>query len=316
MGKALRVLVVLLLLASIGALVLELRIFSQRQELKGRNILLTRGVARLAQQIEEPATNVDLTTQNLPRVQLAEDQLQRFYRVDETGRRVLDAAGKPQTQGPGTLDGTLNDLAGKAAVQLARLNDTRTALSLEIERLQATNAVLLATRNDLIAAREDIKAKAETIAQQTQDLESKRETIAKLEEDKEALETKLDAQATEMAALSDKLKAREAQLEATKRYIERLQQQAAGAGGSGSSLLSLGLKGLVLDVNPTWNFVVLDVFPDAQLMPTTELTVQRQDRLVGKVRVTLVRRDQGLAVAEVLPDWSQMPVSKGDLVFY
>jgi hypothetical protein len=58
------------------------------------------------------------------------------------------------------------------------------------------------------------------------------------------------------------------------------------------------------------------MLPEAGLIPMTDLTVQREDKLVGKVRVSEIRKEQRIAVAEVLSEYFQLMPVKGDVVFY
>jgi hypothetical protein len=321
MDKALKVLIVLLLLLSVGALMLEIRLFGQREELKGRNILLTRNTIQLADTIEvPPGTNSDLVTRDLPRIKLTDEQLKPFYQVDTMGKPVKDpASGKKLFTGPGTLDSVLVDLTGKAVLQLNRLNDTRVNLEQTRTDLSQTKDTLKTTEDNLLAARKDIKEKTETIATQKADIEQKTENIAKLTEDKTALETKVEEQTTEISKLGDKLSDRESQLEATKRYVEKLQKDLAralrGTSESETNDLPPGLYGQVLVVNSNWNFVVLDLLPDSALTPMTDLTIQRDSVLVGKLRISEVIRERNFAIGEVLADWQQTPIAKGDYVF-
>jgi hypothetical protein len=77
-----------------------------------------------------------------------------------------------------------------------------------------------------------------------------------------------------------------------------------------------GVQGRIVVVNTNWNFVVMDLLPEAKLVPLSDLTVNRADKLVGKIRVSEVIRDRGFAFGDILPQWQQMPLAKGDYVFY
>jgi hypothetical protein len=320
MDKALRILIILLLVLSIGALVLEILVFGQREELKGRNLVLARGVKSLAEYIEvPPATNADLVARADARVKLTDDELKRFFKLDAAGKPEKDAAGKKITSGAGTLDGTLVDLVGKASLQVNRLNDTRTGLEQTRTELGQTKDTLRETENNLTAAKQDIKEKAETIATQKTDIEQKTEKIGGLTADKEKLESKVETQGSEITKLTDKLNDTENNLQQTKKFVERLQRDlvlAKGATEGGTNVVPSGLHGQILTVNTNWNFVVIDILPDSELMPMIDLNIQRDSKLIGKVRISEVVRERSLAVGEVLEDWQQMPVAKGDYVFY
>jgi hypothetical protein len=320
MDKALRALIILLLILSIGALVLEFTVFSQREELKGRNQLLVNDVVKLAKTIEvmPQGTNVDLATRDLPTLQLAADNLKQFYQVGPNGQPVKDAAGKKMMTGPGTIDAVLNDLIAKAGQQHDRLNDTRGGLEQTRTELASTKDTLKQTEDNLVAAKKDIKEKGDTIATQKTDIEQKAESITKLTGEKETLTAKGEQQTAEIAKLTDKLSDRETQLEATTKFVEKLQKQITYLmqGEGSTNALPPGLQGQILAVNSQWNFVVIDVLPDTGLMPSTDLMIQRDSKLIGKVRITQVFRDRNFAVGEVLSDWKQAPVEKGDYVFY
>ena len=77
-----------------------------------------------------------------------------------------------------------------------------------------------------------------------------------------------------------------------------------------------GLQGKVIVIEPQWGFVVLDLPPGSQLGSNVNLTVQRQDQLIGKVHVAAVFADRRLAVAEMIEGWEQKPAAVGDLVFF
>lgn len=72
------------------------------------------------------------------------------------------------------------------------------------------------------------------------------------------------------------------------------------------------LKGKVLVSDPKWNFVVLNVGEDQGVLQHGELLVNRNGRLVAKVRVSNVQKDK--SVANVVPGWQLGEVLEGDLV--
>ncbi len=76
--------------------------------------------------------------------------------------------------------------------------------------------------------------------------------------------------------------------------------------------LPAGLKGKVLVTDPKWNFVVLNVGEDQGLLKDGELLVNRNGRLVAKVRVSSVQKDR--SVANVMPGWQLTEVLEGDQV--
>jgi hypothetical protein len=72
------------------------------------------------------------------------------------------------------------------------------------------------------------------------------------------------------------------------------------------------LKGKILVADPKWNFVVLNVGEDQGVLEHGELLVNRNGRLVAKVRVRSVQKDR--CIANVMPGWQLGDVIEGDTV--
>lgn len=77
-----------------------------------------------------------------------------------------------------------------------------------------------------------------------------------------------------------------------------------------------GLKGKVLAVDPRYDFVVLDIGGNQGVLEHGQLLVNRDGKLVGKVRVTKVEPNR--SIANIIDDWKQpgTEVMEGDLVFH
>lgn len=73
-----------------------------------------------------------------------------------------------------------------------------------------------------------------------------------------------------------------------------------------------GLKGKVVAVDPKWNFVVLDIGGSQGVLENAEMLVNRNGKLVAKVRITSVHPNS--SVANILPAWAQADVMEGDQV--
>jgi hypothetical protein len=76
--------------------------------------------------------------------------------------------------------------------------------------------------------------------------------------------------------------------------------------------LSPHIHGRILAADPKWNFVVLNIGDDHELKEHGELLVNRNGKLVAKVRVTSVQKDR--SIANVVPGWSIGEVLEGDHV--
>jgi len=75
-----------------------------------------------------------------------------------------------------------------------------------------------------------------------------------------------------------------------------------------------GLKGKVIAVDPKYDFVVLDIGRDKNVVIRGVMMVARDGKLVGKVRISRVDRTE--SVANLLPDWNFGQVMEGDEVLY
>jgi hypothetical protein len=64
--------------------------------------------------------------------------------------------------------------------------------------------------------------------------------------------------------------------------------------------------------DPKWDFVVLSVGEDQGVLEDGELLVNRNGRLVAKVRVRSVQKDR--SIANVMPGWKLGDVVEGDAV--
>lgn len=78
--------------------------------------------------------------------------------------------------------------------------------------------------------------------------------------------------------------------------------------------LPQGLKGKIVAVDAKWDFVVLDIGSKQGLVERGVLLVNRDGKLVAKLRVTTV--DAERSIANVLPEWKQADVMAGDVVLY
>lgn len=288
-----RGLVILLGALSGAALALGIILFQQRETLKGRTQKLENTVKQVAATLEKDPTNLDL------RVTLPEDQLKTFV-------------AKPG--GPPVMDGALNEMVLAAQNQLSRLNQTRGELAATKDVLASTRETLASTSNELVTAQATIKEREATIAAREATISEKEVAIHKLESEKSSLGTELetakqqiDDLETENRDLTDDNAVLQAKVEEQEKMINPELRKAE---------LPKGLLGTVAQVNPEWNFVVVRLTPQSvkNVMPDLELLVHRTAHLVGKVRVQKVV--DGLAVAEIISDWQQLPCEKGDYVMY
>jgi type II secretory pathway component PulC len=76
--------------------------------------------------------------------------------------------------------------------------------------------------------------------------------------------------------------------------------------------LPADLKGKVVSVDPKWDFVVLNIGADQDVLENGELLVSRDGKLVAKVIVRTVEKDR--SIANVVPGWKLGEPIEGDIV--
>jgi hypothetical protein len=72
------------------------------------------------------------------------------------------------------------------------------------------------------------------------------------------------------------------------------------------------LRGKVVASDPKWSFVVLDVGEDQGVVADGEMLVNRNGKLVAKVKVRTV--EKGRCIANIMPGWKLGEVVEGDQV--
>jgi hypothetical protein len=83
-------------------------------------------------------------------------------------------------------------------------------------------------------------------------------------------------------------------------------------GDSAPVILPVGLKGKVMAVDPKFDFVVLNIGKDQGVLERGEMMVNREGRLLGKIRIFSVQKDR--CIANILPDWKRGDIMEGDEV--
>jgi predicted nucleic acid-binding Zn-ribbon protein len=278
-----------------------------------------------------------------PTVVFTEDmnrQIQEYYYIDPaTGETVRDAQGYKQVTGAGTMNELLEDVLDKATKQQARLDATRQMLKLTREYLVETIEKLNSRKRELRDANQTIRQRDATIAQ----LEGE---VSRLKGDVARLEKTVRDKEDEIARLTTELEEKQNQLDEANEEIEELDETVKDLRGqieellkgqrdtitdtqvtrqAGTIEIDPGIKGTVKAVDSEYNFVIIklsDEFADKMRasydpekggLPAVELIVTRKDSMefVTKVRLTEMR-ENNLAIANILPQWQQLPVEAGD----
>ncbi len=194
------------------------------------------------------------------------------------------------------------------------------------QALNATNAVLKTTLEVLKTTTEEKERAVAELADKTKKLE-----VTTTERDK-ARKERDDAQAELASYRATDLKPE--QIIAINKQYKDLQKSLDGAMQEnlllGRKIVALtnelaiyktpdyqvplppNLRGKVLVTDPKWNFVIISVGQDQGVLEHGELLVNRNGKLVAKVKVRSVQKDR--SVANVMPGWQLGEVMEGDQV--
>jgi DNA repair exonuclease SbcCD ATPase subunit len=269
-------------------------------------------------------------------------QLRNYFALGPDGEPIIDQLDKkPATKGPGSMQELLDQIFDRAKAQQASLNKTRS----ELTKMREKATTFVEEVNKLKADGRTTKG----------ELKTAREQVATLTGEKEALEgrvTKLTAEKKELSAevadaknqverlneekltvTEDLAKVREAYEELKKKYAGKT--STAGQpqdNGTTVSSLSAGDKGTIIAANDELKFVIINFSDDAvaemlgperqNAMPQLEMNVRRTGRqsaageFVTRIKLRQIVRGKNLVVADILSDWQQTPVEKGDVVFF
>lgn len=284
MGKLLNPLVVILLLLSIVALVLGIMLFSDREIVKGRVQKLETAVVDVADAMADEKD---------PHIEPLDYQVQKQSLMDYE-----------------KMDQQLNTMKTIAKVRYDDLFETEADLDKTEKTLVKTEGELKDTKEELNDTRAEVDRLEEDVAQKTREIDEAGRRIDTLEQDKASMQVQMDELNATIVQAQETIQEKQDEID----MLEETLARTAPDEGTVIEGPPEGLTGHVLVVNPYWNFVVLDIGREAGLQATHEMIVHRDDRLVGRVRVSSV--EDNMAVAEILNDWEQVPIREGDYVLF
>jgi len=192
--------------------------------------------------------------------------------------------------------------------------------------LEKTNAVLKATQETLTATtKEKDQFAAEATAQKTRaDKLTDDLTKARGERDDAQREVaafkaagmtppEIVVAAKTIKGLQDNLFTTEAENKILLQRVKGLKNELAQLRPDPQPVpLPAKLLGKVVASDPKWQFVVLNVGEDQGVLPYSELLVNRQGKLVAKVKVSSVEKNR--CYTNVLPGWQLGEIFEGDQV--
>lgn len=206
------------------------------------------------------------------------------------------------------------------------------------ERWNTTNDDLTGTRGTLKATEETLteqKAKNQELTLQADKLSK---DLATTQGDLESTNSKLKVTAAQLQTIEDGLKGKKpdelfeeindlsekikvaegeqkmlsAAKEKTETELKKLREQIEMTKPGGTRTMSL--SGRILAVNPTWNFVILDLGKNDRVVEGLTMVIYRGERMIGKIKTVTV--DAQTSVADVLPGTPATAIEVGDQVVY
>ena len=273
-------------------------------------------------------------------------QLRQLYYL-ENGQTVPDVANynKPMTKGKGTMAELLDQLFERAKAQQASLNTTRSALAELRGKFESEVSDYNRLKPEVRAAKvneEELKQKVSQVNQEKMVLE---EQVTKLKSRVEeqsgeitSLKDEVSTAKDETAVAKEECAALEKKVQQLQKLMQQMAQQqnqssgtASAAGASAVTSLPVGNKGRIADVNNKLMFCVIEFTDEAMTqmlgsarqnaLPSLTLGVLRKGfkggagEFVGKVRLRQSVAGKNFVIADILGDWSQAPMEKGDVIF-
>ena len=268
-----------------------------------------------------------------------EAQLSCYYKLEppplgDGKKRANDANGYYITTGPGTMQPLLDDIIARAEAQLDRLNETREQLLVIRQELEETILELNSTKTRLREALNTIVQKDAEIARLNSEIDSLNAEIARLKDNTAQLEDTVREKERQIAVLTEKLADRDLEIKNLKEHIRKLEIEMRKAGGGsrvGTSIVLVdGSKGEVIAIDNKWKFVILnltDGFIDELTresrvgLDLNTLDIQfdlmrpqaKGGEYVTRIRLREAKVAEGIGIADILVEWQQKPVEKGDL---
>lgn len=213
-----------------------------------------------------------------------------------------------------------------------------------VTSLKKANETFNTTKNNLKDAQDKLKVKEQELVEsnsKVQDLETEMTTtkkkLAEAESKLKEVSTELDEKGTELKTMKEQLGGRALGsvlsdlsnkneklevLDREKKIIDDLLEGSRSRVQELEVLITrmknkdapISLSGKILAINQAWNFVVLNVGSEDQLVEGVDLTVYRGETLVGKIRTVSV--EANTAIADILPEWTKGSLQIGDQVLY
>jgi septal ring factor EnvC (AmiA/AmiB activator) len=223
-----------------------------------------------------------------------------------------------------STQGSLNSERESHAQTKQQLSESQENLAKTTQEKDSLTSQLASTKSDLDSANNKVASLESDVTQKQSEIErlngevsSKDQRIAELEQSQnEAVAGGPDPTEELQAALGEKeaiIEGLQTQLASTRNQLDQLRDR---ENARTQQRMRAGLTGKIMAVNPSWNFVVLDVGDRNGVVNNAEMLVKRGTSLIGKVRITSVEPSTSIAdiVASSVP--RGFSIQPGDSVIY
>ncbi len=289
---------------------------------------------------------IKLEQQNLPTLDFGSTekrlQLRSYIALTPEGKPDLDPVDKtPRVKGPGTMQELMDQIFDRAKAQQASLNKTRAELAKMREQFSSSIEEINKLKTDGRTAKVELKGEKEKVTALTTEKEELNSRVAKLTSEKKEMTAELADAKNEVEKMNeekvtlkeDLVKVHQAYDELKERYAGKRTPAGQSQGEAVSvTALTAGDKGKIIETNDELKFVIIDFSADAitemlgaerqNQLPQLEMNIRRPGRqsaageFVTRIKLRQAVQGKNLVVADILNDWQQVPVEKGDVVFF
>jgi hypothetical protein len=193
-------------------------------------------------------------------------------------------------------------------------------------KLAATQTQLTLTQGQLADAQTQIQKVKDQLASDNTQIADLNDKLTKTTQQRDDAQGQLEAYkltgltAAEVLALNGKLQKTQLALDVAGQEKMVLTHRVASLQSQINEILHpdqyvtlpAGLKGVVMAVDPKWDFVVLNIGEDQGVLNHGEMLVSRDGKLVAKVIVSSVQKNR--SIANLVPGWQLGDIIEGDQV--
>lgn len=302
MSKAIKTFIILNFVAGIAIAVMGTLLFMEKELIKGRALMLRDTADTLASNLQWGE-------------EIAE------FEVEDDQTRTFDLPKPVAHQDIAQYESSLEGLTAFAGSRISQLRGTHTILVSTQNTLRETKATLATRERELAEARDTIASLESDIRDTRDELSRANNTIAGLRSDIQSLESRQERLENDLNNRNDRIVTMEADLDTTIEErdiaLERYKQcKTGGQSGEDGSGDWRGRTARILEVNPEWNYVVINKGEEDELAADIQGYVHRGNQYVGRIKVTSVK--ERVAIAQIIPGsvTEGAALQPGDTLFF